>query len=694
MLLAQAVELLRDKIQALNWVERFGGLTQVVSYETFDQDNRRIEKTIPISCLANSKDCNTLDQFYQNLIPDSSKKSVLYFEPLQGFRDNGAINGNQYFRNYTAQVRLVGWVNSKRLGLSDDCLLSAKLIRSLFPILLSEFKSLTGVLEGAKLRFRNPNVVVKNPNIFSSYTYDIDTQFLINPYDYFAIDIDVVLDLNAGCEYALELPNSALWDGLVFDGSVPADYLGDLTGTFTGVQRFNLIDCEFAGGGDITFVVKGLDRNSLETILGVFTGQFGDTLNDPTKWVTSYDIYDYVAPTLVGDGNIFSFAKLDFAQDKGFTNVDSLEIFVEIRQGSPITTPVVAESILYIFREDIAGTYSTPTHLAILGTDMIVSESSSNTGLSQNFTDRLYTTRSNTNTYNLDQVYRVKIDEPTNYFYFYRSRLLYRHAFTGRDSDGLPTYSAPEVVNSMANITQFIGLCILDERVNGRPVLMVTAVGSNAFIILEWDGVNWISTLMPATGAFAGLASPLSADGEALGNIVYFQNRKSSSGKVVKLSYVGDYKLVGNWSSITLASNTTGQTSEGTGLTASIRNANSLYVDYSRLVNLEPTILLTSNVYHTIQKIVANTTSPLSENDYNITIIAGQSNVSGNVDGELGTNLLQQPTGIDKDLTTGLYWFCERTGSYVVKTLDLDTTDVITRKGIYGVNSKTESIEF
>jgi len=246
----------------------------------------------------------------------------------------------------------------------------------------------------------------------------------------------------------------------------------------------------------------------------------------------------------------------------------------------------------------------------------------------------------------------------------------------------------------MANITQFIGLCLLDERVNGRPVLMVTAIGANAFIIIEWDGLSWVSTLMPASGAFTGLASPLSADGVASGNTVYFQTRRAVTGEITKLTYTGDYKLIGNWSSVTVANNVTGQTSEGTGATASIRNANSLYVDYTRLVNLEPTILLTSNVYHTIQKIVANTTNPSSENDYNVTIVAGQSNVSGNVDGELGTNLLQQPMGIDKDISTGLYWFCERTGSYVVKTLDLDTTEVITRKGIFGVNSKTETIEF
>ena len=698
MLLGQAIELLRQDIESLSWVDRFGGLTQVVSYETFDKDNNRVVKTIPISCASNTEECNNKDQFYQNLIPDSSKKSVLYFEPLQGFTDNGAINGNQYFRNYTGRTRLVGWVNSKLLGLQDDCLLSAKLIRSLFPIIVSEFSNLTGVFEGAKIRFRNPKVVVKSPSIFSSYTYDVDTQFLINPYDYFAIDIDVVLDLNVGCEYEVELAGKSCWLGDVIGGNVPATYLGDSTGIFLGVQKYPDVSCGVVGSDKITFLVKATDRNNVTTTLGLFTGNPGDTINDASKWDSN--LWQYVGENIVGDGENFTFDKLLWAQNNSSTNASSKEIFIEIRRGQSLATPVESDQILYIFREDILGSYNSPVQIAInKGTgDFYLAEFASNTGISQNFVDRFYTTRKVTDQQGLNNVTRIKLDtteDSEGIIYFYRNQLLHRLESTGRDADNFVNFDTAQVIDSLPQTALFIPFGLLNETVNGRPVIMALVPGGvgNAAQILEWNGTSYDRTFLPNSGVFAGLATPITGDIFAYGNDVYVYYRGSSTGILRKLSYTGDYKNPANWTGVNMCTSIATPASAGTGDVASTLGGNSLYVDGAKLDAFgNPRVLLTlrpSQVIQVWQTLKANPTIPA---DFIASLPVGQLGSPGNVDAAGNDALLTNPIGIDKFGTD--YYICGDVGDNTVKTIADNDYLVTTIKGTFGVAGRSEHIEF
>lgn len=210
MLLSNIIELLRTDLEALNWMQggKYGGLTQRAIQKVLDANNKAKEKSFPILCNYNLANCNNPTQFYTELVPDDTKPAILYWEPLNGLTDQGSINNNSggFFgtRRYTGIARLVGWVNTKKLGVSD-CNLSGKLIRSLMPILTKDIKNLTGELDKGRLKVRLRNEVVKSEAIFSAYSYDLGRQYLMNPFDYFALDVSFELTLPATCAYEVAL---------------------------------------------------------------------------------------------------------------------------------------------------------------------------------------------------------------------------------------------------------------------------------------------------------------------------------------------------------------------------------------------------------------------------------------------------------------------------------------------------------
>lgn len=208
MLITEAINLLRSDILALGWVELYGGVSQRVRMmfgETY--------KSFPISCNASETDC-VKNGRYKELTPDSSKKSILYWEVLEGMRDNGEA-GQRGRRSMVGRARLVGWLNTMALGL-NECNSAAKAIRSLYPLLYKEFSSAGSLFENSTVKFRFLGEAVKDASLFP---YDYGEKIhgmLLNPYDYFALDVEVSVGL-AKCSYTLStaaplkcIDNSAL----------------------------------------------------------------------------------------------------------------------------------------------------------------------------------------------------------------------------------------------------------------------------------------------------------------------------------------------------------------------------------------------------------------------------------------------------------------------------------------------------
>lgn len=168
-----------DYLKDLTWVDKLAGLTQVARVSQQDGD-RKVEKRYPISCsLAFDESCK--EGCYDDLMPNSAYRSLMYFED----------GGLSYVKNvgkkkyYQSNLRLVCWLNYKKLpggcGASADYIID--IIKSLpaFPQNIGDMLSVD---------IQVVSQVPRSNGIFANYTYnELQTQYLLIPYDYFALEI-------------------------------------------------------------------------------------------------------------------------------------------------------------------------------------------------------------------------------------------------------------------------------------------------------------------------------------------------------------------------------------------------------------------------------------------------------------------------------------------------------------------------
>jgi hypothetical protein len=198
MLIQEAISYLYNDITSLSWVERFGGVVKTV-----EKDN----KAYPVSCTVNETDCFN-NQRYQDLTPDNSKASILYFEVLQGLSDarNFDNSARETRIELFGRVRLVGWLNTDKLGI-NSCNVAAQAMRSVLPIINKTITptDVNTLFENSTIKYRFRNELPKeHKNIFGKYAYKDKGGIFLHPYDYFAIDIDVTVVLPLGCNYDLQ----------------------------------------------------------------------------------------------------------------------------------------------------------------------------------------------------------------------------------------------------------------------------------------------------------------------------------------------------------------------------------------------------------------------------------------------------------------------------------------------------------
>jgi len=181
--------ILGSYIDNLNFVERLASVVRPMTFFTGSEQNT-IKKVYPIDCSASHKDCVTGK--YTDLVPNSRYKSIHYFE------DGGVapVNTTQRDWRFRSSLRLVGWINLKKLG-KTDCSVSAQAVLQLINALPSgrfnsgEYKNIqiTSIAEAPK-----------SSAIFSKYTYDeAVTQYLMFPFDYYALDLTVEFTISKSC---------------------------------------------------------------------------------------------------------------------------------------------------------------------------------------------------------------------------------------------------------------------------------------------------------------------------------------------------------------------------------------------------------------------------------------------------------------------------------------------------------------
>lgn len=185
--------ILKTSLSGIPFVDKLAGLVYVAEYDdSFFGGNDvqiTISKRIPLSCDVDPGSC---DKNY--LIPDSSKKGILYFED-QGITFLGKDRRDN---SYSSLIRLVCWVNTDWIQ-NNTCTDAGGLLQN-YCIAEIQKLNLTNQAPFKKIQIQVQAIPRRDKNIFSAYTYDEKaTQFLIPPYDFFAIDFRITYLVPQAC---------------------------------------------------------------------------------------------------------------------------------------------------------------------------------------------------------------------------------------------------------------------------------------------------------------------------------------------------------------------------------------------------------------------------------------------------------------------------------------------------------------
>jgi hypothetical protein len=188
-----ANELVNSLLSTVQFADKVAGLVMPMHKMV-----NKIDKVLPVA-MNTKTNCNVSD--YMDLVPDSTKKSIIYCEKI------GDINFEQYRPNYwlcSAQLRLVVWYNLNLItegNFVDEGVVAVNVLSQL-P------KSLDDTLFDYVSRVKiYPVGVVTGSEIFNRYSYDeVRTQFMTFPYGAFAIDVDIQYVLNKCAETLIPSP--------------------------------------------------------------------------------------------------------------------------------------------------------------------------------------------------------------------------------------------------------------------------------------------------------------------------------------------------------------------------------------------------------------------------------------------------------------------------------------------------------
>lgn len=177
-------------LSSITWADRVFGMVKTLTYGGGNEMSGTI--SIPISCdiEANQRDC--ISKTEHHAVPDSKLKALIYFE------DGGATTNGATARgiSFTANLTLVCWINLQNLG-QTSCSASAFAQVQIIEA-LNGFTANVSPLN--TIRVNEISIIPKSANIFSKYTYqEKQIQYLMYPYDYFALSLRISFEVPRGC---------------------------------------------------------------------------------------------------------------------------------------------------------------------------------------------------------------------------------------------------------------------------------------------------------------------------------------------------------------------------------------------------------------------------------------------------------------------------------------------------------------
>lgn len=192
-MIVEVGNILKGRIETAPYVDKIAGIVMTMSEQQPGEGGTFIKK-FPVSCEVDGADCGTSGSRYKDLVPNSSKKSVIYFEDVGGVKFIKQERENLFFE---ARPRLVAWLNMKKLG-KTSCSVSSLVAADLIGRLITKSPINTGNF--IRVRIDVVGEAIKSNSIFAKYTFnEAEIQYLMYPYDYLALNLKVEFVVNKNC---------------------------------------------------------------------------------------------------------------------------------------------------------------------------------------------------------------------------------------------------------------------------------------------------------------------------------------------------------------------------------------------------------------------------------------------------------------------------------------------------------------
>lgn len=179
--------ILKRRLLGMSMSDKVGGLVRPITIRIGDKN-----LTYPVAHDVTHSDC--VKGRYNDLMPNSKYKSLMYFED-GGVTFTKREGGNQHG---IGNLKLIGWINGQKFQ-HTEC-----------PTPLSSCMVMEVIAALPETIFNEDNLQrihvdvmgeqVKSNAIFNQYTFDESfSQYLMYPFDYFALNIRVNFTINVNC---------------------------------------------------------------------------------------------------------------------------------------------------------------------------------------------------------------------------------------------------------------------------------------------------------------------------------------------------------------------------------------------------------------------------------------------------------------------------------------------------------------
>jgi hypothetical protein len=173
----------RNIFETLLWHERTAGIVTVAT-KLVDGKIKRF----PVYRESPPLPCDVQDSLY-DLVPNDTYRSIIYCEDRGTKVDTSTDRRIPHVaHNYISSIRVVCWYNSLRIDGNEY---------EIVWDLMKRLENAAPISPIVRMEVHFVGQPAKTSEIFGRYTYDeVETQYLMHPYNYFALDYEVYYALN------------------------------------------------------------------------------------------------------------------------------------------------------------------------------------------------------------------------------------------------------------------------------------------------------------------------------------------------------------------------------------------------------------------------------------------------------------------------------------------------------------------